>query len=131
MKTTTVLPISMVLQFFLVQLKITTILYTWQPSILFSTTSKILFCFGFQIFEFFSVRTLVLLIFYFLRPKMPISLSSPMSTSSPVVNQVLERKRRIFESNDKFKWSMINFLAAVILFLEAENHLLLRSLSPW
>ena len=62
---------------------------------------------------------------------MPISFSSPISTQSPVVDQVVERKRRLVESKDKLKWSLINFLAAAVFFLEAENHFALRTNSGW
>jgi hypothetical protein len=62
---------------------------------------------------------------------MPISLSSPLSTPSPIVDQVIERKRRLIESQEKLKWSLINFLAAAFFFLEAENHFVIRSTSTW
>jgi hypothetical protein len=62
---------------------------------------------------------------------MPISLSSPISEPSPIVDQVVGRQRLLLESRDKLKWALANFVAAALLFIESENHFVLRRSSSW
>jgi hypothetical protein len=62
---------------------------------------------------------------------MPLSFASPMSSTSPVVDQVIDRKRRIFESQSKLKWALANFMAAFFFFFESENHFFVKSSSNW
>eukprot|EP00093_Oithona_nana_P014736 14736.XXX_502468_500641_1 [CDS] Oithona nana genome sequencing. len=65
---------------------------------------------------------------------MPLSLSSPVSCSSPVVDVVMARKRKIFTSRQKWKWALVNFTGAIILLLEASApsfHWFAQLESPW
>ena len=65
---------------------------------------------------------------------MPSSFASPISTSSPLVDAVMERKRHIFVSKNKLKWGLANLIVAFFIFLEANSvacHIVFEEKSPW
>ena len=65
---------------------------------------------------------------------MPTSLNSPISTSSPVVEVVMNRKRKLKVMEEKWKWGVANFIAALLLILEAHSascHILAQENSAW
>ena len=48
---------------------------------------------------------------------MPSILSSPMS-SSPLIDEVMKRKKLVTVSKKKLKWAFLNFTTAFVVFLE-------------
>lgn len=65
---------------------------------------------------------------------MPTSFTTPISTSSPVIDTVMHRKRQLAVAQDKWKWGMINFVTGIGIFLEAQSssfHFLAEENSPW
>ena len=65
---------------------------------------------------------------------MPLSLTSPLSCSSPVVDAVIKRKRQLVVSRQKAKWGSANLLAALLLMLESSApsfHVVASLDSPW
>lgn len=65
---------------------------------------------------------------------MPTSFASPISSSSPVIDTVLERQRQISIAKEKWKWGTANFFIALLLFLEAHAssfHMIVSEDSSW
>lgn len=52
---------------------------------------------------------------------MPSSFSSPITSSSPIVAEVMKRKKQINVSEKKLKWAIANLVAAMMIFLEAHS----------
>ena len=62
---------------------------------------------------------------------MPTSFSSPATSSSPIVEEVMKRKKKIYVSEKKLKWALMNLLAAFIILMENQFFHIVDPESAW
>ena len=62
----------------------------------------------------------------------PISPSSPIMASSPLVSRVVDKRRKLHQSGSKWQWSLANLAGAFLAFVEARLwHFLVSGASGW